>query len=70
MDVSHRVEIGQIIPAVIRIETSSRWNRSSAVPQEQWMTYDTHCDLADWVVVGRKRGDFLIQVRAYNICHD
>ncbi|KAK0459605.1 uncharacterized protein EV420DRAFT_1307323 [Desarmillaria tabescens] len=49
---------GQPIPAVLSIQTSFHWDASGEKEREYRMRYDVEEMVRDWLVSGRKRGDF------------
>ncbi|KAK0450746.1 hypothetical protein EV421DRAFT_2050577 [Armillaria borealis] len=49
---------GQPIPAVLSIQTSFHWDASGGKERKYRMRYDVEEMVRDWLVSGRKRGDF------------
>ena len=57
---------GQPIPALISIHTSFHWGtRRDSGPKSYGMRFDIEEMVRDWLISGRKRGDFEAEVCAH-----
>jgi trafficking protein particle complex subunit 10 len=57
---------GQPISATLIITTSFHWGESKNHSNRRYMLrFDVEEMVKDWLVSGRKRGDFFVTVRAY-----
>ena len=55
---------GQPIPALLSIQTSFHWGtKQAAGPKSYQMRFDVEEMVRDWLIGGRKRGDFEATVR-------
>ncbi|KAK1232282.1 hypothetical protein PQX77_004656 [Marasmius sp. AFHP31] len=62
---SKPIYAGQPIPATVTIHTSFHWGTSHGDPHRQYaMQYDVEEMVKEWLVSGRKRGNFMASVSA------
>lgn len=61
---NNRVYAGQAILCSLSISTSFRWDASNTDPKERLyqMQYDVEEMIRDWLVSGRKKGEFIAKV--------
>ncbi|KAI0957407.1 hypothetical protein AcW1_005812 [Taiwanofungus camphoratus] len=60
---------GQPISAVVTVTTSFHWAPlEDTNASRYWLRYDVEDMTQDWLVSGRKRGEFLAKVRAPDLC--
>ncbi|KAI6005747.1 trafficking protein particle complex subunit 10 [Pisolithus albus] len=52
---------GEALSATVCITTSLHWNDSDNMRQRYQMRYDVEERTKDWLICGRKRGDFVVQ---------
>ena len=53
---------GQPLPATLWITTSLHWSDPDNKQQQYRTRYDIEERTKDWLICGRKRGDFVVQV--------
>ncbi|KAH8913287.1 hypothetical protein BT69DRAFT_266738 [Atractiella rhizophila] len=55
-------EVGEALPVQISIHSSLEWNVDETIYQQNsvGLVYDVAADPEDWLVTGRKKGEFLV----------
>lgn len=56
-----RVEVGQTIPVTLSIRPTLTWS-DSRLPEPLILSYDVTAKSEDWLVSGRKKGEFAARV--------
>lgn len=63
-----RIEVGQPVTAAISIRSTFSWSHSSS-PTTLALVYDVTFKTEDWLVSGRKRGQFTAEVSRRGVLH-
>jgi hypothetical protein len=59
---SYRIEVGQAISLTLSIQPTFGWSLD-ALPSSMTLHYDVTASVDDWLISGRKRGEFTAEVR-------